>query len=88
MKLSDVKTDKDTLSLSKLCGGRKIKDIEGQIDEDLVFQIWTIVFEDGSKLWVEGAHDIAYVYTHPNNILPDEETLEELYEEDFDENYS
>jgi len=56
-------TYEDSLSL---LAGKQIKDVAGYISaafgrHTLVFKISYILFEDGSKLYVEGEHDIPYI---------------------------
>lgn len=65
MKLKDVQSesDKNLISLSKLIG-KKIKEVAGCISTEFgepVFNMTKIVFEDGSYMWCEGEHDIAYL---------------------------
>lgn len=85
MKLSDVIFDKDPyhLSLSKITG-KKIKDIEVGVSTefiDPVLQILGIYFEDGTKLWCGGEHDLPYLEDIDENVLPDDETLLNLDEQ-------
>lgn len=84
-----MKTYKDVLvagsswqvSLVKLAG-KKIAEITGHISEefgDPVFQMHSIVFEDGSEMGCEGEHDIAYLTNYKNAVLS-EEQLQHLVE--------
>ena len=87
MKLADVKLEGDShLSLSKLCGGRTIADIHCRISNefgDPIIKLWAIVFTDGSKLYCEGEHDIAYVTEYGDGkVLPDQDTLTAIEEEE------
>jgi hypothetical protein len=75
----------ETVSLEKLVG-KKIKDIRGTVGSpyaSTVFSCSEVVFEDGTYMWFEGAHDLAYLYAplHPGpniaTFLVDLETLEE-----------
>jgi len=62
-------TYEDSLSL---LAGKQIKDVAGYISaafgrHTLVFKISYILFEDGSKLYVEGEHDIPYITSEYND---------------------
>ena len=55
--------DRGFLSFEKI-SGKKIKDIIGHISTELgdsCFKIYAIVFEDGTKFFVEGEHDFPYI---------------------------
>ena len=76
------KDDKRYISLSKLTG-KKIADIEGYISSpygDALFIMSRIHFEDGSSLYCEGEHDMAYLSDYDGDILH-QEILEELCED-------
>jgi hypothetical protein len=69
MKLADVKVDPNekygSLDLEKVFG-KKVKRIEGSVSSEfgrdtLVFQLSCIVFEDDSKEFIEGEHDMPYI---------------------------
>lgn len=67
--------------------GKPIKDIYGYIDDlggGATFKLTSIVFEDGTRLGVEGEHDFPYAVEYGRDTQPnfDEETLERLLEED------
>lgn len=76
-------------SLTLLAG--KIKDIRGFITRDSggtpTFKLCDILFEDGTMLECEGAHDFAYVSTYGHSEPPnfDEATMKRLYNEDHEE---
>ena len=55
----DYLYDNNFLSFTKI-SGKKIKDIIGHISTefgDPIFKIYAIIFEDGTKFFVEGEHD-------------------------------
>lgn len=57
--------------LSELIG-KRIVEIEGYPSNefgDPVFKIVQVVFDDGSKLWVEGEHDMPYIPIPDNEII-------------------
>lgn len=64
----DVKSDRDTgyyINLEKLVG-KKVKEIQGHVSTEFdsdspCFQLYRIIFEDGTNAFVEGEHDIAYL---------------------------
>ena len=63
--------------LSELLG-KRVTEIEGYLSSefgDPVFKIVQIVFEDGSKLWAEGEHDMPYI------PVPDNETVHQRLKE-------
>ena len=49
---------------------------------DVGLKLKRIVFTDGSKLWVEGEHDHPYVTDGTEPILPSEEILSALSDEE------
>jgi hypothetical protein len=58
--------EKYFFSLNKIAG-QKIKDITVMVSyefDDPVFSLHSIEFEDGTSLFVEGEHDIAYIYEY------------------------
>lgn len=77
------------VSLTKLTG-KTIKDIEMypsmEFGEATLKVCW-VIFEDGTRLWVEGEHDFPYVvdYSREDQILPAEEDLYDLYKQLNDE---
>lgn len=88
-KLADVKVDPNekygSIDLEKLVG-RKILRIEGHPSSEfgtdtMVFQIHSIVFEDGKKVFVEGEHDCPYIPSDDAELNLDNDTLEGLYME-------
>ncbi len=55
----------DNLSFSKLMG-KPVADLHGYISHEFghstpVFKISTVVFADGTSVWVEGEHDLPYI---------------------------
>ena len=75
-------------SLTKM-SGLKIKDIFGYVSrefDDPVFNITKIVMGDGSKISVEGEHDIAYIPSNDRVPYLSEEYFNEIdpIEEDED----
>jgi len=85
MKLEDIQSDdRDFLSLVKF-SGKKIKDItfylSGQFG-GVTLNLCELVFEDDTVWDFEGEHDIAYLTDRPEFRMPDEETLEALYNEE------
>lgn len=84
--LNDIMVEGSTyrISLSKLTGQR-IVDISGYVsgefgDDTPVFKISQIHLENGTEIWVEGEHDIAYIPAgngYQNNL--DDDTLADLY---------
>lgn len=54
------------LSLVKLIGGKKIKDVHGYINEFNCFHMTRLFIEDGTEegvsFFVEGSHDDPYLY--------------------------
>lgn len=70
------------MKLSELAG-KKVMDIDGYVTSEfghdiLVFKISKVVFEDGSTVWAEGEHDIAYL---PGEDF-DKQALEKAYKEE------
>lgn len=66
--------------------GKPISDVIGFISEEFgipVFQVTKICFLDGTSLWVEGEHDIAYIPV--DGDLLTEEKLDELLEKEEEE---
>jgi hypothetical protein len=87
--LAEIKVEGSSYlqSLLKLVGDKKVADILGYISDAYgggpAFKLAYIVFEDGSKMGVEGEHDYPYAtmfskWPQPNY---DEETLQRLYDE-------
>lgn len=73
------------LSLSKFVG-QKITDITGYpscpFDEFTpVFKIHSVVFEDGTEVFVEGEHDTPYIPADDKLKNMDEKTLQSFIEE-------
>ena len=73
MKKSDfLYGNSDDVSLSKLVG-KRIVDIVGNPttpfnENKPVFEIYFIIFEDGTRVWVEAEHDTAYLPTDNLNF--------------------
>jgi hypothetical protein len=90
MKFSDLKIEGSNIyiSLVKLCGDRIIADIEGYLTTEFgspVFKMSKVVFTDGTHLDCEGEHDLPYLVEYNRKqvrVLPDEETLQALYDEE------
>jgi hypothetical protein len=83
IKREDVTTD-GRISLVKLTG-KPIKDIVGRISNEwgsTFFQVFKVVFEDGSILFMEGEHDCPYLPATNQQPNMDEETLESLREKE------
>jgi len=88
----DIQVEDDTflISLSKLIG-KPIKDIHGHLSDEyggVTFVLYSIVFEDGTSMSVEGEHDFPYLVQWRTQPQPnfDDETLERLLaEENADE---
>lgn len=86
--LKDIKSDREKvypgISLNKLLNS-KIKDVEGCVSTEFgeaTFSISRIVLEDGTVLFVNGEHDIAYIEPMGENIPGlEQEQLEALAEE-------
>lgn len=80
--LSD--SDKDYFSLSKFVG-KKVVDVIGYCSDPFggvpLFKITQIIFEDGSKVFVEGEHDVPYLPSDNKLKNMDEETLQRFIEE-------
>jgi hypothetical protein len=81
----DIKVSGHEVSLSKLTG-KKILDIHGMITYPFnkgenLFQLTEIVFEDGSKIFLEGEHDCPYIPPTDKQPNLDEDTLNRLKEE-------
>ena len=73
------------LSLKKLMGGKKIKDMHGYISNEFgepTFLICQIEFEDGSTMGVEGEHDHPYLTDYDDNL---EAIIEKIAEEETEE---
>lgn len=87
MKIEDVIFDPQSeyfisLSLQKLCGNRRIRDIECHVIREqggAYVKLDAIYFEDGSHLYVEGEHDMPYVDTWGTVVLPDTNILRDLW---------
>jgi hypothetical protein len=75
-------------SLSKFVG-KKVVDLVGYpsapFGGDPVFKINKVVFDDGSTIWTEGEHDVAYIPATDKLKNMDEETLQRFIDEDSDE---
>ena len=59
----DYLYDHNFLSFKKI-SGKKIKDVVGHISTefgDPLFKIYAIIFEDGTKFFVECGHDCPYI---------------------------
>lgn len=70
------------MSLSKLLG-QPIKDIGGYISMEFdvpVFKLTQIVLVDGTCIWVQGEHDIAYLPAHAMVKGLGEDYMNELFE--------
>jgi hypothetical protein len=90
IKLKDILATEDNgewrISLSKLLGGKKIKDIRGILTSafgDVTFQVTELVFEDGTDMEFEGEHDCPHLVDYASSRQPnfDDKTLQGLYEE-------
>ena len=88
MKLEEITIDGTkggNISLNKLLGSNKIKDITGYISNEFgepTFKLSRIILEDDNELWVEGEHDYPYVtegLKPVNELMP--EKLQELYDQ-------
>lgn len=84
--LKEIKADNSDfyLSLSKLMGGKKVKDIQGYLSQefgDPVFKLCKVVFEDGTQMGCEGEHDLPYLTDYDGQPNMDEKTLTALCEE-------
>ena len=79
--------DGDYISLVKVVG-KKITDITGYITKEFgepTFQLFAIEFEDGTDLWVEGEHDMPYVYEYGSKTPKGfNENIEEIWKTDPD----
>jgi hypothetical protein len=77
-------SDKNFFSLSKYIG-KKIADIIGYPSDPFggvpVFKVFQIVFEDGTGIFIEGEHDVAYLPSDEKLKNMDEETLQSFIEE-------
>lgn len=85
----DIKTPEYhyEVALSKLTG-LAIKEVKGYIGDPFgsgpLFEISSIVLEDGTELQIGGEHEVAFIYSpyrEPERLNMDEETLERLYRE-------
>jgi hypothetical protein len=72
-------------SLSKFVG-KKIVDVAGWPADPFggapLFQIWQIVFEDGSTVYLDGEHDVAYIGSSDKLQNMDDDTLESFIDRD------
>jgi len=81
--------DSDYLfSLSKFVG-KKIVDIAGYPSDPFdgvpLFNISRIIFEDGTEVFVESEHDVAYLPPDDKLSNMDEETLQKFIDEEEEE---
>lgn len=71
-------------SLNKLVG-KKVVDIVGcptdPFEGTPLFDIFAIVFDDGTEIHVEGEHDVAYIPASDKLKNMDEDTLQNLIDE-------
>ena len=85
--LNDVKVSDFEIGLSKLTG-KRIKEIKGYISNpygDPIFKITDVVFDDDTYIRAGGEHDLPYVcanYSQPNMDI---DTLERLYDEQYED---
>lgn len=93
LKLKDVQVKDEKFSFSHISlnklSGKKIKDIYGNIAlpfGDPLFTISFIVLEDGTKLWVGGEHDVAFI---DDDIIDQDEmeNLSEQLEKEYEREY-
>ena len=85
MKLEEVKTPEGRISLSKLFG--KPLDVVGYISKEFgepTFKMTQIQFADGTLLWCEGEHDMAYLTNGYGEKAAkfDRKVLESLYQQE------
>lgn len=74
--------DELSVSLRKLTGGKEIKDIVGYISNPygvILFNLSHVQFTDGTYMWFEGEHDVAYLYGGTAKFVVD---LEDLRDEE------
>jgi hypothetical protein len=75
-------------SLNKLLG-KKVTDVVGYPTAPFggtpLFRISQIIFEDGTSMFVEGEHDVAYLPADDEVTNMDEETLQKFIDEKTDE---
>lgn len=74
--LEDYKNENGNISLLKVLGERKVKDIEGYISTefgDHTFKLTALVLDNDKKMWFEGEHDFPYITD------TDDELLEKIY---------
>lgn len=83
---SELMYDETYLSLSKLMVS-KIKDIVGFLydpfdNENVIFKLSKVIFENGKSVFIQGEHDIAYI--PPDDRIPElsEAVFEKYKEED------
>jgi hypothetical protein len=72
------------LSLSSIVG-KPVKDLYGHISNGFgtpVFDVSRVVFEDGTEIYLEGEHDIAYISANEKVPGLNEEYLETLFDPD------
>jgi hypothetical protein len=89
MNLADVRIKNGSLypnfSLTKLCG-KTISDVEVSLTREfgqVSVKLKSIGFTDDTKLWCEGEHDLPYVTDISGTVLPDEDFLNALYNEEI-----
>ena len=78
----DYLYDHHFLSFEKI-SGKKLKDAVGHISTELgdpIFKIYAIIFEDGTKFFVEGEHDCPYITVDEGtdkiiNVINEEENI-------------
>ena len=86
---NDIKVSDYEIGLSLLVG-KKIKEVKGSLTRvmgKVSFELTEIVFEDSSKMSVEGEHDFPYLTEYQSQPQPnfDDDTLARLYEEQDEE---
>lgn len=83
--LCDRDDDGWLFSLSKFVG-KKVTDVVGYptdpFGETPLFRVYRIDFEDGSGVFVEGEHDVAYIPANDKLKNMDEDTLQEFIDKD------
>lgn len=88
IQLKDVLVDGSDyrISLTKLLGERKIKDIVGMITKpfsnDPLFELLDLVLDDGTKISIAGEHDCPYLegdFCYSDKLT--DEVLDSLYKE-------
>lgn len=86
--LCDDDSDGWLFSLNKFVG-KKVVDVVGfpsdPFGDTPLFRVYQIVFDDGTKIHVEGEHDVAYIPANDKLKNMDDDTLQEFIEKDEEE---